>query len=602
MESESQPVSDQPNPHDDAPSASPPESAASAVAQPASPADASPPAPKRSRLPAGPSPDETLKETIESIVIAFILAFVFRAFIVEPFIIPTGSMAPTMLGAHLTYPCESCGYRFDVGMAIKSTPEGSPIEEARVASCPMCNFPVSADIGTKVRSGDRILVDKFRYHIVDPSRWDIVVFKAPQDESVEGQAGPRTNFIKRLIGLPGERIVLLDGNVFVAPAGTSDFEIARKTDPKTNKHWQKIQRTCWQPIYHSQYIPIESGLADGPGRDDRHVWRNPWQVATGDWEMGSARNPSRVYRFEGGDGQLGFEMLGTSGTLSYNRKNTKFPYNYSYSRSGSEIRSSESIEDIRLACSMTPVDGPATLELSTTARLDRPDHGVETLVASIDTRGEVSLKAISAEGEVRQYGEPQTFDGVKAGIAIDAELWLVDDEASVWINGERVLVQRFDLDWQQIALRSRPQSIPDVRIGVSSEGPVELRRVELDRDLYFFADGNVAGGIARAGARRINGRLEVGPNPLDLRTETGEYDAELFVLGDNQPESKDSRKWDDLDGWVRQRYFADEDRLGVVPRSLLVGRAFMVYYPAPHGSSPQAKGVFPDFGRMRFVH
>ena len=47
----------------------------------------------------------TVKETLESIVVAFILAFVFRAFIVEAFIIPTGSMAVTLYGKQLTKTC-----------------------------------------------------------------------------------------------------------------------------------------------------------------------------------------------------------------------------------------------------------------------------------------------------------------------------------------------------------------------------------------------------------------------------------------------------------------------------------------------------------------
>ena len=38
--------------------------------------------------------DESLKETFESVIIAFILAFIFRAYVVEAFVIPTGSMAP----------------------------------------------------------------------------------------------------------------------------------------------------------------------------------------------------------------------------------------------------------------------------------------------------------------------------------------------------------------------------------------------------------------------------------------------------------------------------------------------------------------------------
>src|SRR5580698_5843425 len=64
-----------------------------------------------------PSPDDAgvhIKETIESILVAFILAFIFRCFVVEPFVIPTGSMAPTLLGAHTRHQCPECGYSFDV--------------------------------------------------------------------------------------------------------------------------------------------------------------------------------------------------------------------------------------------------------------------------------------------------------------------------------------------------------------------------------------------------------------------------------------------------------------------------------------------------------
>src|SRR5450755_1754045 len=60
------------------------------------------------------SADANYKETVESILIAFILAFIFRAFVVEAFVIPTGSMAPTLFGAHMRLHCPDCGYTFDV--------------------------------------------------------------------------------------------------------------------------------------------------------------------------------------------------------------------------------------------------------------------------------------------------------------------------------------------------------------------------------------------------------------------------------------------------------------------------------------------------------
>src|SRR3954467_8043856 len=88
-----------------------------------------------------------VKETVESILIAFILAFVFRAFVVEAFVIPTGSMAPTLMGAHMRYRCPDCGYGWDVnfssgrGGADIKTPS-SAIGVVGPLHCPNCGFPV----------------------------------------------------------------------------------------------------------------------------------------------------------------------------------------------------------------------------------------------------------------------------------------------------------------------------------------------------------------------------------------------------------------------------------------------------------------------------
>src|SRR5438128_1383250 len=81
---------------------------------PASPASApsAPSAPSPTKTPRGKSGG--VKDTVESIIVAFILAFIFRAFVVEAFVIPTGSMAPTLLGAHMRFRCEDCGYEFTV--------------------------------------------------------------------------------------------------------------------------------------------------------------------------------------------------------------------------------------------------------------------------------------------------------------------------------------------------------------------------------------------------------------------------------------------------------------------------------------------------------
>lgn len=112
------------------------------------------------------------KDWGESLLVAGILALAIRTFLVGPYKIPTGSMIPTFL------------------------------------------------------VGDRIFVDKLSYHFKAPQRGDIIVFKYPEDKKKEfhfmiaGQDfhldwDTRKDFVKRLVGLPGDKIEIRDGKLFV---------------------------------------------------------------------------------------------------------------------------------------------------------------------------------------------------------------------------------------------------------------------------------------------------------------------------------------------------------------------------------------------------
>jgi hypothetical protein len=68
--------------------------------------------------PNAPAPhgtQETIKDTLISIMIAFTMAFVFRGFVVEAFVIPTGSMAPTLMGAHQQVRSSETGQEWPLG-------------------------------------------------------------------------------------------------------------------------------------------------------------------------------------------------------------------------------------------------------------------------------------------------------------------------------------------------------------------------------------------------------------------------------------------------------------------------------------------------------
>src|SRR5438045_6499519 len=83
----------------------------------------------------------TVRETVESIVIAFVLAFLFRTFEAEAFVIPTGSMAPTLMGRHKDVYCPKCGYRYQVSASEEESEDRRrPTANCVAGMCPMCHY------------------------------------------------------------------------------------------------------------------------------------------------------------------------------------------------------------------------------------------------------------------------------------------------------------------------------------------------------------------------------------------------------------------------------------------------------------------------------
>src|SRR5437868_7931279 len=90
-------------------------------------------------------PDGGWRETVESIAMAVILALLFRGFVAEAFVIPTGSMAPTLDGRHKDVWCSKCGQQYQVSGSDEQRDDGLTGFYVATATCPICRYTQTLD-------------------------------------------------------------------------------------------------------------------------------------------------------------------------------------------------------------------------------------------------------------------------------------------------------------------------------------------------------------------------------------------------------------------------------------------------------------------------
>ena len=492
-------------------------------------------------------PDPTLRvvESVQTVLTALILAFIFRAYLIEAFVIPTGSMAESLLGRHATLACPNCGWRFSYGPAVP-TEDAGPFHTPAEVECPLCldRTPIAAE-RVAPSSGERILVHKWPFvlgGVFGPRRWDVIVFRDPRN--------PEDNFIKRLVGLPGERIQIIDGDVFIAGPGEDEFHVARKP--------RYAQEQLWFPVYRQDYPPRRRA-----GSTATAAWAPlpPHEAAVG-WSGLDAR----AMRFAGDTDDpetIIFNPLGGAGVL-------RDVYGYNHQRAHAWVGDVRMYGELRW-------QGPRGELTWTIAR----DTDRFRLTLQRDGIARVSINQNYGVGAFEQIGTVSAA-ALAADRPVAIEFGHVDYRVYVRIDGREVLATtpaQYAPDVEHVLGSGRVRPI-ELRMSAAG-GPLELRRMSIDRDVYYTRSPQTI--------RAADG------DPFELHA--GEY----FVLGDNSPSSHDGREWTVAGPNLSDSGRNPPYRLGTVPADQIVGRAFFVYLPSMAPLDERGRWRVPDVGRMRFI-
>ncbi|MFD2677530.1 signal peptidase I [Camelimonas lactis] len=245
-----------------------------------------------------PSKDGGLYETVKVIVQALLIAVVVRTLLFQPFNIPSGSLIPTLLiGDYLFVSKYSYGY------SKYSIPFSPPVFNGRILAS-------------------------------EPKRGDVAVFKLPKDNS--------TDYIKRVIGLPGDRVQMRDGRLYI---NDQMVERQRIEDYVTPDSWGRM-------------VPVPQYIETLPGgvkhrvieRDgDKGYWDNTYvyTVPPGHYfMMGDNRDNSTDSRDESSVGYVPFEnFIGRAELIFFSVKEDsaawqfwKWPWSVRWDRMFTRVR------------------------------------------------------------------------------------------------------------------------------------------------------------------------------------------------------------------------------------------------------------------------
>lgn len=587
-----------------------------------------------------------IREIVESLVVALVLAFLFKAFAAEAFVIPTGSMASTLMGRHKDICCEQCGFPFQISASEESADASEfPRERESLArvvggTCPQCRWTnyVGADNFKKKTflsfNGDRIFVNKSQFDFRNPSRWHVTVFRYP--------GKPQINYIKRLVGLENETVRIRHGDIFVKKEGAEDFEIQRKPlrallamlrPVDDNDYVQpKLHETGWP----TRWSEMDKEIGQWNRSDDFKTFRTHGKTeektawlqfrnivpASDDWfylsqdkipPQGMESNPQLITDFVGyNSGLLNvFDYRDSSRLISIREiKEGEELKKEHFCRSNTNGMGLNWVGDLALSCRLT-VEKP---EGSFFLRLIK---GGEEFLCEIDLstgKAMLSIPCLSnVEDQIPLFQAATTETSIRPGQSFDLMFCNIDEEMRLIVDGKEIDFNgkgRYDMFCGQGGPLSRDRSPNSADLTPAAFGVrgavVKIEHLKVQRDMYYIACNEHSMGLQH------QCDLLKSPFANDSVTENSVYRVlstpelwgglgktntveitlgkdEFLMLGDNSAKSQDSRLW---------------TTYGIPPgvhRDLLIGEAVFVYWPHGFRIPGTRLALIPNVSKMRFI-
>lgn len=554
-----------------------------------------------------------VRETVESVLIAVLLALLFRFFEAEAYVIPTGSMAPDLQGRHIDTLCPECGYSIRAGAAKE---RGRSVNRV---TCPICQH--QKVLKPNVRddrpfSGDRILVSKFAYDFNDPERWDVIVFKYPNNG--------KQNFIKRLIGLPNEGLLIEEGDIYTFDHENQSFEdreICRKPAKK-----QKAMLHVVDDTNHIAKALIDAGWPSRWQQWDTQKQDSDWQI-NDELNRFTLNNPTDTARW------LRYRHLQPETTdweTSLNLTPPELP-----KRMQGEVPAGQLITDY-YAYNDTPINdmgesspyvglhwvGDLAFEASVEIQSDSGMLLLELVEGGIKFQCNIDVTDGSAifdwsnsfgTDSIAMQGNTTLSTGIKGPGKYDVLFANTDNQLSLWVNGTFIGDCAYSRSGNVVPKWSQQDAGDAEPVGIGGKAiEMEVSRLQVFRDIYYtsknltrqtaMGDDNPSFeyvGYDSRNPRVLEAIKNLFKQPWEWdgaaaerlfasrdRDESFTFvldDNQYLPMGDNSPQSNDARTWNGA------RY---------IDGSYLLGEALFVYWP--HAKTSPLP-IWPNFERMKFI-